>query len=88
MVYLGSNVAITKVTIFNRPIGKDRLSNSVVSLRDENNDEMAVYHFDDVDWDEYTILVADFTPPPPPPPPTRKYIHHLMYGKLCVISTY
>jgi len=51
-----------------------------VSLRDENNAEIAVYHFGDVGWDQYTIPVADFTPPPP----TRKFIHHLMYGKLCV----
>jgi len=40
----------------------------VVSLRDENNAEIAVYHFGDVGWDQYTIPVADFTRPPPPPP--------------------
>jgi len=70
MVDLGSKVAITEVQIFNRLIGesKFRLSNSVVSLRDENNAEIAVYHFGDVGWDQYTIPVADFTRPPPPPP--------------------
>ena len=31
-----------------------------MSLQDENNVEIAVYHFGDVTWDEYTILVADF----------------------------
>ena len=41
-----------------------------MSLRDEKNAEIAVFHFGDVGWDQFTIPVADFTLTAPPLNPT------------------
>lgn len=46
--------------IFNRLNSPTRLSNSVVSLRNEKNEDLATYRFGDVHWDEFTIPITSF----------------------------
>ena len=64
-VDLGTNTRIKEVRIANQADNSDqtpRLSNSIVTLKDKNDQEVARYQFGNVDWDNFSLSATSFTP--------------------------
>jgi len=58
-VDLGTNARIKEIRILSAQT--PRLSNSIVTLKDENDHEVAWYQFGSVDWADYTLTMDSFT---------------------------